>query len=227
MEKEPQIRQTRDGSHTLWVDDLGESYHSLHGAITESQHVFIDQGLDHYKQLTDSREISILEIGFGTGLNALLTCKYSQEQKQRIKYTTLEPFPLNWELARQLNHAHYLDHPQGAFWFKELHITPWGQIEWLNPYFSILKRKEPVEDHHTSEDYQICFFDAFAPGKQPDIWDVRVLEVIKRALQVRGILVSYCAQGQFKRNLISLGFSVESLPGPPGKKEMTRAVFRG
>jgi len=222
-----QIRETRDGSHTLWVANLNESYHSLHGAVTESRHVFIDQGLDHFRNISKSPEISILEVGFGTGLNALLTCQYSQEKKQRIKYTTLEPFPLDWELASRLNYGDILPHAQSRFWFKELHLINWGYIEWLNPYFSILKRKETIQEHTPAERYHICFFDAFAPGKQPDIWDIKVLEVIKRLLENQGMVVSYCAQGQFKRDLKALGFMVESLPGPPGKKEMTRAVLKG
>lgn len=220
-----QIRETGDGSHTLWVENLNESYHSLHGAVTESQHVFIDQGLDHFRSITEINDISILEVGFGTGLNALLACQYSQEQKQRIKYTTLEPFPLDWELVQQLNYTDILTHPQSAFWFKELHLMSWGHIEWLNPYFSILKRQEYIQEHAPQERYHVCFFDAFAPGKQPEIWDIKVLEGVKRLLENPGILVSYCAQGQFKRDLKSLGFKVEAIPGPPGKKEMTRAVL--
>ena len=220
-----QIRETDDGSHTIWVDDLNESYHSRHGAITESKHVFIKHGLHHFSQITEGAEIRILEVGFGTGLNALLTCQYSLEQKSRIKYTTLEPFPLSWGLASKLNYPEILPHPQSNFWFKELHIIDWGHIEWLNPYFSVLKLKETLQEHSTSEQYHICFFDAFAPGKQPDIWNIKVLEIVKHLLQYKGILISYCAQGKFKRDLKALGFTVESLPGPPGKKEMTRAVL--
>ena len=220
-----QIRETNDGSHTLWITKLKESYHSLHGALTESQHVFIEQGIQYFDQTFGGEELRILEVGFGTGLNALLTCQYSQEQKTRIKYTTIEPHPLSWDLAGRLNYPNLLSHPQSHFWYKELHIIDWGQIEWLNPYFSILKRKETVQEHSSHEHYHICFFDAFAPGKQPDIWDHKVLEMVKHMLEYQGILVSYCAQGQFKRDLKALGFSVESLPGPPGKKEMTRAIL--
>lgn len=221
-----QIRQTRDGSHTLWVSSLNESYHSMHGALTESRHVFIDHGINYLCQVSNNPEINILEVGFGTGLNALLTCQYSQEQKQRIKYTTLEPFPLSWELVSRLNYASLISHPQSLFWFQELHITDWEQIEWLSPYFSILKRKEKIQEHSPPEKYQICFFDAFAPGKQPELWDMRLLQVLKRMLNENGVVVSYCAQGQFKRDLRTLGFAVESLPGPPGKKEMTRATLK-
>ncbi len=221
----PQIRETGDGSHTLWLAGMQESYHSMHGAITESKHVFIHHGLDYFRSLNNTGEIRVLEVGFGTGLNALLTCQYSQDLKQRIKYTTLEPFPLDWNLAARMNYGDLLEHPQISFWFKELHITSWGQIEWLNPYFSILKKQETIQDHNSAEHYDICFFDAFAPGKQPDIWDLKVLEMVKRMLVGQGLIVSYCAQGQFKRDLRTLGFKVESLPGPPGKKEMTRAML--
>jgi tRNA U34 5-methylaminomethyl-2-thiouridine-forming methyltransferase MnmC len=223
----PEIRLTKDGSHTLWLPGLQETYHSFHGAITESQHVFIDHGLQHFLQITGASEVNILEVGFGTGLNALLTCYHSQEKKQRIKYTSLEPNPLDPELTSQLNYASCLDHPQIDFWFRELHKIMWGQIEWLNPYFSILKLKEPIQEHTTPDQYDICFFDAFAPGKQPEIWELSVLETVKRGLKRPGMVVSYCAQGQFKRNLMQLGFIVEALPGPPGKKEMTRATIDG
>jgi tRNA U34 5-methylaminomethyl-2-thiouridine-forming methyltransferase MnmC len=221
-----QIRMTKDGSHTLWVPELQESYHSFHGAVTESAHVFINNGIDHYLQVHDVTEISVLEVGFGTGLNALLTCAYSQKNRHRIKYTTLEPFPLEWAFLSQLNYPDHVNHEQSQFWFKELHQTQWGQIEWLNPYFSFLKSLDPVQEHAPSGRYHICFFDAFAPSKQHEIWDQKVLEVIRRGLTKSGMLVSYCAQGQFKRNLRQLGFEVETLPGPPGKKEMTRAVIQ-
>ncbi len=220
-----QIRETKDGSHSLWIPKLQESYHSLHGAVTESQHVFIEQGIHYLHDTDDGAEIRILEVGFGTGLNALLTCLFSQERKIRIKYTTLEPNPLSWGLASKLNYPDSLAHPQSHFWYKELHIIEWGQIEWLNPYFSILKCNETIQEHSAHEPYHICFFDAFAPGKQPDIWEIKVLEMVKHMLEDRGILVSYCAQGKFKRDLKTLGFTVESLAGPPGKKEMTRALL--
>jgi len=225
--KNLQIQLTKDGSHTLFVPGMAESYHSHHGAVTESKHVFIDHGLDYYHRQHSPRELNVLEIGFGTGLNALLACHYSQVQKQRVKYTALEPHPLSWELVSKLNYPDYIQHGQGKFWYSELHRIGWGQIEWLNPYFSILKKKEPIQDHITPERYDVCFFDAFAPSKQSEVWDIKVLEVVRRCLNINGILVSYCAQGQFKRDLRALGFEVESLPGPPGKKEMTRAVFPG
>lgn len=220
-----EIKRTNDGSHTLWVPDIQESYHSLHGAITESQHVFISHGLEYARQFSESKTVSILEIGFGTGLNALLTCHYCQEYRQKVEYTTLEPFPLSWKLLSKLNYAEHISHVQCPFWFKELHKSTWDNIEWLSPYFSILKKKEAIQDHTTLNQYDLCYLDAFAPGKQPDMWDMKVLDIVRRALKSSGVLVTYCAQGQFKRNLKEHGFRLESLPGPPGKKEMTRAVL--
>ena len=218
-----QIRLTKDGSHTVWVPELEESYHSFHGAIAESEHVFVTNGIDHYFNTHEPAEIAVLEVGFGTGLNALMACHYSQQKRQRIKYTTLEPYPLDWDCASKLNYPEQLGHLQSNFWFTELHRTKWGQIEWLNPYFSFLKILEPIQEHTSSNRYQVCLFDAFAPSKQSDIWDLKVLEVVRRCLTRTGTIVSYCAQGQFKRNLKQLGFEVETLAGPPGKKEMTRA----
>jgi len=220
-----QIKRTKDGSHTLWVPDLRESFHSLHGAITESQMVFIDQGLKYLCLPTDKKEVSILEIGLGTGLNALLTCCYCQEYKQKVQYTALEPFPLSWELAGQLNYPEYISNAQSSFWFKELHISTWDNIEWLSPYFSILKKKQAIQHHSILNQYDLCYFDAFAPQKQPDMWDLKVLDIVRRSLKSSGVLVTYCAQGHFKRNLKELGFQLECLPGPPGKLEMTRAVL--
>lgn len=222
-----QIKRTKDGSDTLWVPDIQESFHSLNGAITESQQVFIDQGLKYLCLSSGKDEVSILEIGLGTGLNALLTCCYCQEYKQKVQYTALEPFPLSWELAGQLNYPERISNVQSTFWFKELHISTWDNIEWLNPYFSILKKKEAIQHHTVLNQYDLCYFDAFAPVKQPNIWDIKVLDIVRRSLKSTGVLVTYCAQGQFKRNLKELGFQLESLPGPPGKKEMTRAVLQG
>lgn len=223
--RDPQIITTKDGSHTLWLPELNETYHSNHGSITESQHVFIECGLDHFCKITGQQEVNILEVGFGTGLNALLTCLYSQLKKQRIKYTSLEPFPLDSSLTGQLNYVDYLEHPQARFWYQELHKIDWGQIEWLNPYFSILKLQETIQEQTTPGIYDICFFDAFAPGKQPEMWEIGIFEIIRRVLKRPGIMVTYCAQGQFKRNLKQLDFMVETLPGPPGKKEITRATL--
>lgn len=222
-----QIKRTKDGSDTLWVPDIQESFHSLNGAITESQQVFIDQGLKYLCLSSGKDEVSILEIGLGTGLNALLTCCYCQEYKQKVQYTALEPFPISWELAGQLNYPEWISNAHSALWFKELHLSTWDNIGWLNPYFSILKKKEAIEHHAVLNQYDLCYFDAFSPVKQPNIWDMKVLDIVRRSLKSTGVLVTYCAQGQFKRNLKELGFQLESLPGPPGKKEMTRAVLQG
>jgi len=220
-----QIRKTKDDSHTLWVPEMNETFHSLNGAITESQHVFINNGLNYFHQQNKAKEVNILEIGFGTGLNALLTCCYGQEKEQKIAYTSLEPFPLNNALTEQLNYSKQVSHPEAPMWYSRLHSSLWGRIEWINTYFSIMKINEKIEDHSRLNQYDICYFDAFAPAKQPEIWKMKVLRMVKNSMKPSGMLVTYCAQGQFKRNLRDLGFQVESLPGPPGKKEMTRATL--
>jgi len=220
-----QIRVTGDGSHTLWLPELKESFHSMHGAITESQHVFIGHGLNYLCQSSGKDTIHILELGLGTGLNAILTCCYSQEHKQKVKYTALEPLPLSWKLVSQLNYNEQISHSQTKLWFNQLHSASWGKFEQLNAYFSILKKSETIQNQTTSNHYDLCYFDAFAPGKQPEVWDLSVLDIVRKSLKPSGVLVTYCAQGQFKRNLKQLGFQLESLPGPPGKKEMTRAVL--
>lgn len=223
--KNLQIRKTKDGSDTLWVPEMKESFHSLNGAITESQHVFLNNGLHYFCQLFKAKEVSILEIGFGTGLNALLTCCYGQENQQNIAYTSLEPFPLQNALIEQLNYSQQILNPQAHGWYARLHSSLWNQIEQINTYFSILKIDKKIQDHTKLNEYDICFFDGFAPGKQPEIWEIKVLDIVRKSLKASGILVTYCAQGQFKRDLSTLGFQVERLPGPPGKMEMTRATI--
>lgn len=221
--KSLQIRKTKDGSDTLWVPEMKESFHSLNGAITESQHVFLNNGLNYLCQLYKPKEVNVLEIGFGTGLNALLTCCYSQVNEQKIVYTSLEPFPLQNALIEQLNYSKLVLNPKGHIWYSRLHSSSWNQLEQIHKYFSILKISKKIQDHPKLSQYDICYFDAFAPVKQPGIWKKKVLDIVRKSLKKSGILVTYCAQGQFKRDLKELGFQVESLPGPPGKMEMTRA----
>lgn len=221
----PLIRKTKDGSDTLWLPEMKESFHSLNGAITESQHVFLNSGLNYFCQRHKAKEVSILEIGFGTGLNALLTCCYGQENERKIVYTSLEPFPLQNALIEQLNYSEQVLNPKAHIWYGRLHSSSWNQIEQIHRYFSILKINKKIQDHTKLNQYDICYFDGFAPVKQPEIWKMKVLDIVKKSLKVSGMLVTYCAQGQFKRDLRALGFQVESLPGPPGKMEMTRATL--
>ncbi|HAN00637.1 MAG TPA: SAM-dependent methyltransferase [Marinilabiliales bacterium] len=223
MENQQPTRQiilTSDGSHTLFVPLLGEHYHSIHGAIQESRHVFIQTGLG---PLNAPKCIKILEIGFGTGLNALLAMQFAHQHQIEILFTTIEKYPLRKDEFSQLNYGSVL----GEEWipyFQQLHECPWEQLVPISEAFSIQKIRADLLTASFIETYQIVFFDAFGPDKQPDLWTVTVFEKLYKSLEKQGVLVTYSAKGQVRRNLKAAGFEVERLPGPPGKREMLRAT---
>jgi tRNA U34 5-methylaminomethyl-2-thiouridine-forming methyltransferase MnmC len=210
-----------DGSHTLFVPEMNETYHSRKGAITESEYVYIQAGLAAVKQ----QEIRILEFGFGTGLNALLSLRYAREKDLRLFYTTVELHPLSPEILNQLNYSASLGM---ADEWKALHQAEWNKQVPLEGNFELLKFQGDFRQAPCSkESIDLIYYDAFAPSKQPEVWTEEYLRTASYVLRNEGILVSYCAQGQFKRTLKNLGFEVEELPGPPGKMEMVRAIKRG
>jgi tRNA U34 5-methylaminomethyl-2-thiouridine-forming methyltransferase MnmC len=218
------IITTSDGSHSLLNTALNETYHSTHGALQESVHVFIHNGLDVVIQRGQRDEIKILEIGFGTGLNVLLTRQRGALTKRKIKYTALEAFPIDIALARQLNYPLSLRMPD-AEEFLQLHRLPWGENSEVSPDFHLMKLNVTLQEATlVNQMFDLVYYDAFAPAKQPEMWELAVLRKVAEALTPQGIFVTYCARGQLKRDLKSLGFFVETLPGPPGKKEMVRAV---
>jgi tRNA U34 5-methylaminomethyl-2-thiouridine-forming methyltransferase MnmC len=218
------IIETKDGSHSLLNEALNETYHSTHGAIQESIHVFIKNGLQHWLNENQSKEISILEVGFGTGLNALLALKESVDQKLKIRYITLEAFPIASEVASQLNYPKQIQLTGSEKFFSQLHSSIWNTQTEIISDFVLEKMEGKIQEMGLDESkYDIVFFDAFAPAKQPEMWELPVLSKVVQSLKPKGVFVTYCAQGQLKRNLKSLGLSVESLPGPPGKREMVRA----
>jgi len=211
---------TEDGSHSLKNMELNETYHSIHGAIQESGHVFINAGFQHLLN-KNPKGINILEVGFGTGLNALLTAIH--QNKVPIQYTTLEAYPIEVSIYQQLNYASQLSTDKEIF--LALHEAVWGKQMKIKQGFKILKIRERIGQAVLPQrEFNLVYFDAFSPGKQPELWELSVLIKIHRALKPCGALVTYCAKGQFKRNLKSIGFNVESLPGPPGKFQMTRAI---
>jgi tRNA U34 5-methylaminomethyl-2-thiouridine-forming methyltransferase MnmC len=216
-----EIITTADGSHTLRNPELNETYHSVHGALRESLHVFIDCGLAHCIERHQLRDVSILEVGFGTGLNALLAFQYAVRNKIRIHYTTIEPFPLTEDIWSQLN---YTGGDEDRERFRAIHQAQWAETVQLSPDFSLFKAKSSLEQVQLARTYHVIFFDAFAPGKQPELWSLEALAKVITYLKPGGIFVTYSAKGQLKRDLKSLGMTVETLPGPPGKKEMVRGV---
>jgi tRNA U34 5-methylaminomethyl-2-thiouridine-forming methyltransferase MnmC len=216
------IITTSDGSHSLLNEDLNETYHSVHGAIQESVHVFIKSGLAYVFEKKPSLPISIFEVGFGTGLNALLTFQYVQHNGKVVNYTAIEQSPLENEIWSRLNYATLLNLTNE---FNKLHVSAWDRPHSLDPNFNFLKLKTTLQEVELSKDsIDLVYYDAFAPSKQPELWTLPVLEKIFHALRPGGVMVTYCAKGQLKRDLSGLGLVVESLAGPPGKKEMVRAT---
>jgi tRNA U34 5-methylaminomethyl-2-thiouridine-forming methyltransferase MnmC len=213
-----QLVITEDGSSSLFVPELDEHYHSVHGALQESMHVFIQAGLE---QLQDARkELKILEVGLGTGLNALLTLLYA---KVPARYTALEAFPIAPELAGQLNYPLLLEADKKEA-FGLLHSCVPGRPLALSPSFIFTKHITKLENFRSTEQFDLVYFDAFAPRVQPELWTKEIFGRLFEMMEEGGALVTYCAKGEVKRNLKAAGFKVEPLPGPKGKREMTRAV---
>ncbi len=211
---------TSDGSHSLLNKELNETYHSLHGAVQESLHVFIKMGLEFFLQQSRPEVVRIFEVGFGTGLNALLTSQFAITHNVNVLYTSIEAYPLSKEVARQLNYATLSD---DVGTFERLHSTAWGQELQVTSRFTLNKVHARLQEHDPAP-MDIIFFDAFAPAKQPEMWEPALLNKVCKALTPDGVFVTYSAKGQLKRDLRTLGLAVETLSGPPGKKEMVRAV---
>jgi tRNA U34 5-methylaminomethyl-2-thiouridine-forming methyltransferase MnmC len=214
---------SEDGSNTLYLPHLNETYHSLHGAVQESEHVFLKHGLMHLAK--ENKKMTVLEVGFGTGLNALLSYRLAMNEGIQINYNTIEAYPLPEEIIRQLNYPTIFAAEKLDEFFRYLHSCDWDKDHRLSVNFLFHKYLTRLEDFNAGGlKADIIFYDAFAPGKQPEMWEPDKFEKIYSLLNKGGILVSYCASGQFKRNLKAAGFKIESLPGPPGKKEMTRGT---
>lgn len=218
MKKE--IVVTGDGSKTIHMPELNESYHSTHGALQEALHVFIANGL----ALVNGSKINVFELGFGTGLNAILTYRYAQDKQIKIDYVGVEAFPVDPEMIKELDYISFLEENERAPYFN-MHVTDWGETTQMGDNMSFLKEDMKVEDYSVNRnDFDIVFFDAFGPRTQGELWKPEILEKVGSLLKPGGILTTYCAQGQFRRDLKSVGFDVRKVPGPPGKREMTIAV---
>ena len=216
--------ETQDGSHSLLSEQFGVSYHSKYGAIQETQHVFINAAL-RFKAVSQ-KEISILDIGFGTGLNAYMTLLEADKKNLSIQYTGIEAFPISIQQASDLNYSTLLktDHFQASF--LEMHRTDWATLVQLTDQFQFTKHQIKFETIDFSDQFDIIYFDAFAPNAQPELWEADLLGKMYQALKKEGVLVTYCAKGVVKRTLKAVGFEIEALKGPPGKREMTRAIKR-
>jgi tRNA U34 5-methylaminomethyl-2-thiouridine-forming methyltransferase MnmC len=212
---------TDDGSHSFMSETFGDSYHSKFGAIQESQHVFIDAALN-FQTATGKTDLTIVEIGFGTGLNALMTLREADKQNLTIHYHSFEKYPLSMEQSDALNYAQQLAMSPDIL--SELHACPWNKNVPINAHFSLTKYDTDCQTIDFQDLADIVYFDAFAPQIQPELWEESLLQKVFNALKSGGILTTYCAKGSVKRALKAVGFQLEALEGPPGKREMTRAL---
>lgn len=214
------LQLTADGSHTIQIEDLQVTYHSKHGAIQESKHVFIDAGIAYLQQMNNLSEVRILEMGFGTGLNALLTAIFSDQMDLRVNYHSIEAFPLATDEVSLLNYGSLLQ--QEAI-FALLHTAHWNTATTIHPKFELYKHHSKLDTFVSAENFNLIYYDAFAPTAQPELWTVEVFEKLYRLLAPEGILVTYCSKGAVRRAMEVAGFRVTKLQGPPGKREMVRA----
>ena len=218
---EPRLVVTEDGSNTLYAENYDEHYHSVHGALQESMHVFINAGL---RQKLSNQTIDILETGFGTGLNALLTCIEAEKHKMHVNYTSVEKFPIAAEMSSKLNYCALTDVGRCNSFWNDIQQCEWEQMQPVSAFFNLKKTEMNIEDINYKEQFDIIYFDAFAPSAQPELWTEAIFRSMYNALRPNGILVTYCAKGVVKRTMKSVGFVVEALPGPKGKREITHCV---
>jgi len=214
-----QIVQTADGSKTLYIPDFEEHYHSIHGALSEAQHVFIKHGL---KSIAKTK-ISILEMGFGTGLNAYLTFLENRKLHKEITYTALEAYPLNTELVNEMEYIQLTGLEDEEAIYKKMHQCSWMHTHVIDQCFKLHKVEAAIQNVVFQNAFDLVYYDAFSPRVQPQLWSIEIFAKIFSSMNVGAVLVTYCAKGSVKRALKEVGFKVESLEGPPGKREMTRA----
>ena len=208
---------TNDGSHSLFVPEINECYHSRHGSIVEAEHVFIRNGL----LAEEKKQFNILEIGFGTGLNALLTAQKSKQKKITINYHAIEVDPVLAYNYTQLNFTDLIGINNSEL--LKLHECSWQKEHIIHSFFKLTKYKISLEHYTSKMKFDIIYFDAFSPEKQPHLWSSEVFQHMYNLLNENGFLVTYCAKGTVKRTMKSIGFKIVSLDGPPGKRQMTRA----
>ena len=219
-----EIITTADGSKTIHIPEWNEQYHSKHGAIQEARHVFLKTGLSHFTDaFPEQKEIAILEMGFGTGLNALLTFFEAKKNALSINYVGVEAYPISAEEIKAMEYAGQLEEASAQEIYDKLHHIPWEEETAISDTFQLTKRKQNFEEIEDRGDFDLVFFDAFGPRVQPDLWTENIFSKMYAALKPGGVLTTYCAQGAARRAMQAVGFKVERLPGPPGKREMLRA----
>ena len=219
-----EIIVTMDGSHSIAIPDMGVTYHSTHGAIQESMHVFIESGLRYINHtLNTPGTLSVLEMGFGTGLNALLTLAEAEKNRQKIYYETIELYPLEAKTIESLNYCEQMQREDLTPLFNLMHTCKWNTIIEISDYFSFRKNNMGLTDFTTDKHFNLVYFDAFAPDKQPDLWTVAIFEKLYNCMQPGGVLTTYCSKSIVRKAMTAAGWMVEKIPGPPHKREMVRA----
>ncbi|WP_406684394.1 tRNA (5-methylaminomethyl-2-thiouridine)(34)-methyltransferase MnmD [Seonamhaeicola sp. MEBiC1930] len=213
---------TADGSTSIHIPEWNEQYHSKHGAIQEAYHVFIKHGLHFFCHSESQNELSILEIGFGTGLNAFITLLESEKLYTNVKYVGVEGYPVSSGEIKQLNYTSELQSEE--LLFEKLHGVSWEEKHQISKYFNLTKQNKFFDKIEDVDTFNIIYFDAFGARVQPELWTEIIFKTMFRALKIKGVLVTYSAKGSVRRAMESVGFQVEKLPGPPGKREMLRAV---
>lgn len=216
---EREIQETADGSHTLFIPGMDEHYHSVNGAVQESRHVFIEAGLHHLKK----RNMKIFEIGFGTGLNAFLTLLDAEDNGRSVDYYSIELYPLDAELVQTLNYGEVVC-PEKKELFSALHAAAWNKPVQITGCFTLHKIWGDSNSAELPDSIDLVYFDAFAPDKQPEMWSQEIFDKLYAHMSAGGILTTYCAKGVVRRMMQKAGYSVERIPGPPGKREMLRAT---
>lgn len=218
------VQITKDGSSTICIPDLDITYHSRHGAMRESIHVFIKAGLDYLVQKMGKRSLTIFEMGFGTGLNALLTLDYATRNKLPVIYETVELYPLTEEEAATMNYA---EQPSLVLYkdeFRKMHACNWEEQVEINPFLKLQKTKQDLLAYLPLYTFDLIYYDAFAPSAQPHLWEKTVFDKLYNILSSSGIFTTYCSKGDVRRAMIVSGFNIEKLQGPPGKREMLRGT---
>ena len=218
-----EIIDTLDGSQTIYLPDMDEQYHSIKGAITESNYVYIEKGFLFHK----SKKPIVFEVGFGTGLNCLLTALQAQKHKRATTFYTIEKYPLQNEIVQQLNYGKQISEEAQKL-FEKIHECNWNEPTQLTHYFNLVKLKADLieNDLNEIENYDIIYFDAFGPDKQAEMWQASIFKKIYSHTAPNGVFVTYSAKGVVRRELAASGFEMKRLPGPPGKFHMLRGIKR-
>lgn len=220
---EERIILSNDGSHTLFSEKFNVTYHSKFGALEESLTVFLSAGY-HFQRLRGIRKINIFEMGFGSGLNALLTMIEADKYQCKTHYTGIECYPISVEEAKKLNYIEELSAKPYSDSFLQMHQIESNHTLPLSSQFSFQKIIGDLTNYSIPGEYDVVYFDAFAPTAQEELWTEEIMKKMFDILRPEGVLVTYCAKGSFKRALKAVGFNIEALPGPGGKREMTRAI---